>query len=201
MPLDLKKRIEALQKENDLLKRLAERDFLTGVYNRHGFIKQAEKFLESIRRGGVEIEEGRRFVFSDFSLIFVDLDGLKKLNDKYGHRAGDGFIKSAARFFLKNSRDLDIVGRWGGDEFVIGLVNADWNNSLKIAEKLKKKFSAIKISGAPAAFRPSASFGVVSVKRKGGKICSDLRRLIEKADAAMYRAKKKKGKGLVIFYK
>ncbi len=197
----MNKKIKELEKEIKRLKILAERDFLTGIYNREGFIRQAGKFLEAIRRDGVEMKEGRRFVIFDFSIIFVDLDGLKKLNDVCGHKTGDGFIKSAAEVFLKNLRDLDIVGRWGGDEFVIGLVNADFENSVKIAEKLKKKLSAVKISGALGAFKPSASFGIVSVGNKSRKASFNLQKLIEKADANMYEVKKGKKKGIVIGYK
>ena len=188
----MNKKIRELEKEVRRLKILAERDFLTGVYNREGFVRQAEKFLETIRRGGVEIKEGSRFVVFDFSIIFVDLDNLKKLNDKYGHKAGDSFIKLAAKVFTKNLRDLDIVGRWGGDEFVIGLVNVDLGNSVKVAEKLRKKLSAVKIYGAPRSFKPSASFGAVSAK-SGKKVVSNIRLLIEKADKNMYTAKKNKG--------
>ena len=101
--IELKKEILRLknltveqEREIEKLKSFADYDFLTGLYNRQGFLREAERFIELLKdsekffKGG---KERRKFAISNFSIIFIDLDNLKKVNDKYGHKAGDKYIK------------------------------------------------------------------------------------------------------------
>jgi len=188
--------------EIEKLKSLADYDFLTGLYNRQGFLREAERFVDLLKdsekffKGG---RERRKFAIRNFSIIFIDLDDLKKINDKYGHKAGDKYIKICANIFKKTLRDIDIVGRWGGDEFVVGLIDTDIDEAEKVAKKIKTALSRAKSKGMPG-IKPSASFGVIAAKNQEGKIIADMIKLLEKSDKAMYQAKKKLGKGAIVVF-
>ncbi len=200
--LRLKNIVAEQDKEIEKLKSLADYDFLTGLYNRQGFLREAERFVDLLKdsekffKGG---RERRKFAIRNFSIIFIDLDNLKKLNDRHGHKAGDKYIKICADIFKKTLRDIDIVGRWGGDEFVVGLIDTDINEAEKVAKKIKNTLSRAKIKGMPG-IKPSASFGVIAAKNQEGKIISDMIKLLEKSDKAMYQAKKKLGKGTIVVF-
>ncbi|MCR4275588.1 MAG: GGDEF domain-containing protein [Candidatus Wolfebacteria bacterium] len=201
--LRLKKMSENQEKEIEKLKSLADYDFLTGLYNRQGFLREAERFVDLLKdsekffKGG---RERRKFAIRNFSIIFIDLDNLKKLNDRYGHKAGDKYIKISADIFKKTLRDIDIVGRWGGDEFVVGLIDTDINEAEAVAKKIKTALSRAKLKGMPG-IKPSASFGVIAAKNQEGKIIADMIKLLEKSDKAMYLAKKKEGKGAIVIFR
>ncbi|MBI1754838.1 GGDEF domain-containing protein [Candidatus Azambacteria bacterium] len=175
------------------LSSLTDYDFLTGIYNRQGFIREAEKFFKEFKK--TEQNERRAISFKNFSILFVDLDNLKVINDAYWHEAGDEAIKKAAEVFKGSLRDFDVVARWGGDEFILGLVGADGREALHVAQKLKSQLNAVKVRG----FALGASFGVISAIHDGLKTkVLNLYELIEKADTAMYEAKKNKGKGFIV---
>jgi len=216
--LNLEKKIKGLEKLVKIqevkireLSALSERDILTELYNRRGFVREAKKFLKEVKALN-KIAEKRKISFKDFSVIFIDLDNFKLINNEYGHKFGDKALKAAAKIFRDSVRDLDIVARWGGDEFVIGLAGADEKSAYSIAKKLKNKVKAIKIKN----IQLSASFGIVSYHHKNKnpryspgyskkhqtkeKILNQLYQLIEKADLTMYEAKKRKGKGSVVVY-
>ncbi|MEK7624587.1 MAG: GGDEF domain-containing protein [Patescibacteria group bacterium] len=208
---ELEKIVKLQEAEIEKISALSERDSLTELYNRRGFIREAEKFLAEVRVS-IKIKQKRKIHFRDFSIIFIDIDKLKSINDKLGHKAGDRTLKSAANLFKHSVRDLDIVARWGGDEFIVGLAGADEETAFKTAEKLRKKIKIIKIDGESL----TASFGVVSYHHKNitnrlspefsekyknkEKILGQLYELIEKADMTMYEAKKKKGSGSIVIY-
>ena len=215
---ELKKRTKELEKLVKLqeieireLSALSERDILTELYNRRGFIREAEKFLKEVKALR-SIPEKRKISFKDFSVVFIDLDNLKIINNEYGHKAGDKALKMAAEIFRNSVRDIDIVARWGGDEFVIGLAGTDEKTAFAIAEELKAKLKTLKIKSQ----RMSASFGIVSYHHKNKsprlatgyskkhkakeKVLNQLYQLIEKADMTMYEAKKGKGKDSIVVY-
>lgn len=185
----LKNLVAKQQKEIKRLSTSVDYDFLTGLYNRQGFVREAGKFLDELAKAR-KLKEKRKLFFRNFSLIFIDVDDLKTINDKYGHKIGDKALKLTAKVFRDSMREYDIVARWGGDEFVIGLVGLDEGNTVKIAKKLEEKMKTIKIKGRSL----SASFGVVSAISEKEEILN-LYKLIEKADLAMYESKKKKDYG------
>ena len=187
--------IEAQKKEISSLSSLVDYDFLTGLYNRRGFVREAEKFFNELI-GEMKKKERRKNSFNNFSVIFADLDNLKTINDEYGHKAGDRVLKAAAQIFKNSIRHFDIIGRWGGDEFVIGLVGVGEKEALKVAKKMKRNLKMTKING----FNLSASFGIITAVNKQRKNILNLYELIEKADMAMYEAKKNKRKGLIIIH-
>ena len=135
---ELEKLVKLQEAEIKKLSVLSERDALTELYNRRGFVREAGKFLEEIRNSA-KIKQKRKIYFKDFSIIFIDIDKLKLINDKFGHKIGDRVLKTAAGVFRDSVRSLDIVARWGGDEFVIGLAGANEKKAFEIAEKLRKK--------------------------------------------------------------
>jgi diguanylate cyclase (GGDEF)-like protein len=181
-------KIHQLEKEIQRLKKLVYLDALTNVYNRRGFLELGKNYLKSIHNGK---DKRRKNEIADLAVIFLDLDDFKKVNDKYGHDKGDKVLKSFARLLKKSLRSMDLVARWGGEEFVTLLVNVSNDNARKIAQKLCHKISKTRIAG----LHLTASLGLSSVK-KG----QTLMQIIIKADKFMYQAKKR-GKNQVVYIK
>src|ERR1051325_2878685 len=107
-----------LIKEIERLKLLAYKDELTGLVNRRGFKEEAEKFISEVMREKGK-EHRKSFAIRNFGLIIFDVDNFKKINDTYGHPAGDEALKFLGKKVVGRVRDIDIVGRWGGEELVV----------------------------------------------------------------------------------
>lgn len=197
---DLKKQLKDSERERHRFQRMAERDFLTDVYNRHGFVRETERFLN-------EMEAERRFrgkrrlhMVDSMAILFVDIDYLKKVNDSFGHKTGDKYIKAIARILDGCVRDIDIVGRWGGDEFTVALINATGPEAHFIAQTMQKKIAKIRLDK-HIDFACSASIGlIVASGAHHWRKTYDLHTLIERADKAMYEAKQDKGKGIIVSF-
>lgn len=181
----MKETITELKKEIDRLSSLVDYDFLTGVYNRAGFLKEAKKFMEEFRKSSSK--EKRKFAIKNLFIIFSDLNNLKAVNDLYGHKAGDAYIKACVGVFKNSLREIDIIGRWGGDEFVIGLININKADAQKVVSKLKDKLSGTYAPNTGNKLRLSVSFGVYPAFKS-----SNINQLIHKADKKMYKDKRKK---------
>lgn len=158
--------------------RLLYTDYLTGVLNRQTFMKLASRKLQSLKENETAC------------LLYLDLDGFKKVNDQFGHSFGDKLLQAAAKRIKSCTRSSDLLGRIGGDEFVLFLARADTNMAEevleRINEKLKEPFS---MDGVRIELGLSAG---VAVYPKDGESLEDL---IEASDKAMYRAKStKRGK-------
>lgn len=184
-----KELIEKLKKENIRLKKLVYLDYLTRVYNRQGLIEIGNKYFYSFKTSK-KIKHLRKNEIKFLSIIFLDIDDFKKINDTYGHDRGDKVLKSFAFFLLNNFRKTDIIGRWGGEEFVILLINTPRAIAKRLAEKTRKKIENNLYSG----LKLTASFGVLTAKRE-----KSLKELINKADKLMYLAKKT-GKNRVVCF-
>ncbi len=146
------------------------KDFLTGLFNR--------RYLEEILRW--EIEFSKRYGHP-LSVILLDVDNFKCINDKYGHQTGDLVLKKLAELLKKNLRKSDIVARYGGEEFIIILPDTDIKGAVKVAEKLRKAIEKLSING----IKITASFGVSQLKDD-----DDIQKLIKRADKALYIAKR-----------
>ncbi len=194
---ELEKQIRILKKENEILIKNSERDFLTGLYNRSGFFKRVSGIIEEYKKElrNKKFKFDRNKIVRNLSVIFSDFDELKKINDVYGHKAGDKALKTFGNFLSKNVRPIDYVCRWGGDEFVIALIDADCHQAnLKITSILKKMEDlSIIVNGKK--INLSASFGSASVEDN----CSgdgeshlnvSFENLIKLADKRMYSHKK-----------
>lgn len=161
------------RKEQELeMETMAARDSLTGVYNRRGFESKAEKRLAE---GGDE-----RYG----ALLFIDLNGFKKINDQRGHDVGDEILKAAAKRLGKALRGDDIIGRPGGDEFVALVPDVDADIAEKLAKRLTDALEQPYIIGELSLNCP-ASIGLALYPKNADTLSG----LLHEADQAMYRAK------------
>jgi diguanylate cyclase (GGDEF)-like protein len=146
------------------------RDPLTGLYNRRYMEDALERYLSMAERSG-----------ESTSVIMIDLDHFKKLNDEHGHAKGDAVLKDAAVQLVGALRPADVVSRYGGEELLVIMPACPIEDAALKAEVLRARIESLsEMHGA----RISASFGIASVPQTSGK--SDL---IQMADAALYRAK------------
>jgi diguanylate cyclase (GGDEF)-like protein len=158
------------KKMEEELRCLSVTDCLTNSYNRRYFTKKLEEETERARRTG-----------SKFSLIMLDIDRFKSINDRFGHNAGDSVLKSMAELIKNRIRKIDTLARWGGEEFVILLPDTTVKNAVRLAEELRESISRMDI---PGVGRVTASFGVAGYC-PGDTIDT----LIQRADNYMYEAK------------
>lgn len=183
----LKKRIAELE---DRLRT----DELTRILNRRGLME----YLETITTEVIfqlKYPERRRFLLIKyFSLVFVDLDHFKNINDSYGHQMGDEVLRRVTALIRDELRGIDIVGRYGGEEIVIGLIGADRQAASEIANGIRQKIARLDFKHEDSVFHLTASFGVASLDNG-----MSLKELIAQADTAVYRAKHK-GRNCVVTY-
>jgi diguanylate cyclase (GGDEF)-like protein/PAS domain S-box-containing protein len=155
--------------------RLAITDALTGVYNRGYFFEQAHQ----------EFVRCTRYPHA-LSLIMLDVDHFKEINDRFGHRAGDRALRDVAALCLANTRDADLVGRYGGEEFVILLPETPLGGAAITAERLREQIRLNKVTTDLGEFHITVSIGAAELKAE----TRDLDELIEQVDQAMYQAKR-----------
>jgi diguanylate cyclase (GGDEF)-like protein len=117
-----------------------------------------------------------------FSIAMVDIDKFKNVNDTYGHSTGDQVLKEAGRFFRNNLRQTDVIARYGGEEFVIFFPETNKEVAYILAERLRKRFSQIRVDKLPGL---TISLGISTYPEDG----RDIETLIKNADSAMYVAK------------
>lgn len=181
-----KSEIEKLRKEIIALKRIAIKDPLTGLYNRRGLLEQGEKFLKMMERlrENKFPESGNSF---NLGVILIDLDDFKKIYDVYGHKTGDEVLKKIAELLEESLRKSDIISRWGGDEFAILIFDINKNVLMGIAKRLQEKICNYNFWVKNRKIVLTISLGATLFSSSN----LDLEREIEKADKAMYRAKKR----------
>jgi diguanylate cyclase (GGDEF)-like protein len=169
------------------LEHIARTDPLTRLYNRRAFRDWCDKEQErSLRRK------------RPFSLLMIDLDHFKQINDRFGHSAGDGALCAAVERMQDSIRGIDILGRWGGEEFVVLLPGASLDAALVIAQRLRQNVGKVSVGGRgqlhkleellrspEEIMRLTVSLGVASFRGKGDGIEDMLKR----ADEALYNAK------------
>lgn len=164
----------AIQNANyvERVKQLAYLDGLTGIFNRRYFeLRLAE-----------EMERARRFS-SSMTIVIIDIDHFKRLNDEFGHLLGDEVLRQVSSIFHQNVRKIDVVCRYGGEEFAILLSQTDPNYAVEIAEKLRRTVEAWQFPGVP---RPvTISAGVATFPGHG----STRDEVVKAADAGLYAAK------------
>ena len=185
--------IQKLKKEIKRLKELAYKDELTGLFNRHGFKEEARKFVSAVVRFG-RTNKRKSFLVKNFGLIVFDIDDFKKLNDAYGHLAGDLVLKSLSRIISRRVGDSDIVARWGGEEIIVGLVGASESDAFGVAENIRRGIAGKELNYNRRKINLSVSGGVADMVKIG-----DFEKLFDRADKALYRAEKL-GKNRIILY-
>jgi diguanylate cyclase (GGDEF)-like protein len=159
---------------NAVLREMSSRDPLTGIQNARAFYETSDHLVHDALRSG-----------APFSVLFVDLDHFKSINDRYGHDAGDAVLKEVAACLAKQTRRSDALGRIGGDEFLMFLPHTDLSGAMLLADKLRKDVEALMPSIGPARIRVTISIGVVRNQTEHESM-ADIKR---QADQAMYRAK------------
>jgi diguanylate cyclase (GGDEF)-like protein/PAS domain S-box-containing protein len=158
------------------LRVLAELDELTGIYNRRRFSEEVEKHLRASRRFG-----------DPLTLLLLDVDGFKKINDTYGHHTGDKALQAVARALRGAVRETDLVGRLGGDEFVALLTRADDRGVDRVIGAFRRALR-VEDPAAGVSFCIEASIGVAR-SEGADETCESL---LRRADRAMYAEKNKK---------
>lgn len=173
---ELDETLKKLSEANSKLRSLNFTDGLTGVRNRRYFDQKLRKEWERAQRGGYFI-----------TVMLIDLDFFKKINDTYGHQAGDMCLKSVS-LAIKNAlkRPCDIVARYGGEEFVVILPLTDEAGAVHIAESIRQDVAALAITYEGWRINLTTSIGLCTVKPDDAFKPSDL---ISAADAALYKAK------------
>ncbi len=178
------RRIVELEREISKLKNLLTTDELTKILNRRGLIEILKPWAREVAYQLANPDRRKALIVRALSLVFTDIDHFKKINDTYGHQAGDLALKTVAKLLRENVREIDIVGRYGGEEMVIGLIGANAQDARKIAEHLRVKIADTPIKFRDQIIKVTASFGVSSLSAD-----LNLDELIKQADEALYRAK------------
>ncbi|RUM91588.1 MAG: hypothetical protein DSZ27_06015 [Thiomicrospira sp.] len=175
---DISDRMKLMEQLGSLLNQLrdeATKDYLTGLLNRKAFFEQAHQIWLSAKEQHQPI-----------SLLMIDIDHFKQINDSFGHDAGDRVLIEVARVFNQNCREEDLICRYGGEEFVILLENKDEEPALEFASRLKKIVEEISVKEQSEEIRFSISIGVAT----GDALeLNSIESFISQADQALYQAK------------
>jgi diguanylate cyclase (GGDEF)-like protein len=164
----------ALRRQMETAELLARTDALTGLANRRAFDEAMQREILRAQRYGTPL-----------TLVLTDLDHFKAINDCYGHDGGDRILQEFARILASGVRSIDLVGRWGGEEFAILMPGTDLQEAMQAAERMRKEVEQTELGFASGPCRITASFGVAAFRADMPTPAS----LLERADLALYRAK------------
>jgi diguanylate cyclase (GGDEF)-like protein len=165
----------AMRQRLEELQELAMHDPLTGIANR--------RFVEI--NLAARLEEHRRYGFG-FSVLFIDADHFKRINDTYGHSVGDRILKMISATVANSLRSFDTIGRWGGEEFVVLLVHTKKENLFKLADRLRRLVSQSALTlESGETLKVTVSVGATAAQ-KGDTVES----LVERADKLMFESKR-----------
>ncbi len=155
-----------------MLEVLSREDDLTGLYNRRHVEERLASALSSARRHG-----------HDLSILFVDVDGFKRVNDELGHHVGDDVLRMVAERIRLGLRSEDVVGRWGGEEFLAVLPMTALSGALAVAERLRAEIAKTPVKAGGHTVATTVSIGCA------GDRGNDVESLLREADDALFRAK------------
>ncbi|MBI4162021.1 MAG: diguanylate cyclase [Acidobacteria bacterium] len=185
--LALEQANQDLRAANERLTRLSETDDRTRLYNdRYLRRRIAEEFKRSHRYG------------TDLSCMILDLDHFKEVNDAHGHEAGNDILTGFGQILVANAREIDVVGRYGGEEFLVLLPNTDGIRATVLGERIRRATEAHAFQFAEAQVRMTVSAGIASYPTN--RSVKDENEFVRAADAALYRAKQR-GRNKVILDK
>ncbi len=170
----LERRARQLHRSREVLRRLALYDPLTGALNRGEGVRVLERELVRSRREGTRV-----------SLLLLDLDHFKQINDTYGHPGGDAVLRAVVERLQTTLRPYDLVARYGGEEFVVVLPGCDLVKGTSVAERLRVAIAARPVDSGGRVIAVTASFGLASWDG-----AASVDSLVESADRALYRAKR-----------
>lgn len=172
MALRLQEYLELVERKNSELERLSRRDTLTGIPNRLALDEfLSMEWKRSVRYG------------TPLAVIMADIDHFKKVNDELGHQEGDAVLVAVSRVLSERTRNTDICGRWGGEEFLIICPHTDAAGAASLAEDMRRAVGTVSASDGRTM---GASFGVASLQAE-----EPAHSLVSRADRALYRAKEK----------
>jgi diguanylate cyclase (GGDEF)-like protein len=177
---ELERKMNAQKRTQATLERLATLDPLTDIYNRRHFYHLA---LRGIQRS-------IRYKHS-ISVLMIDIDHFKLVNDNHGHSAGDEVIRAVANLIDDNLRNIDIVGRLGGDEFAVVLPETPSGRGVLVAERIRVKVADLQFQSETGEFSITTSIGVTGSDGLAGNPTEILDQLLKVADQALYEAKSK----------
>ncbi len=160
----------------DQLKAIASIDGLTEAYNRTFFLQKTEELLD-------------KGYLKSLSIIMFDVDYFKKVNDTFGHKAGDTILKQVVKLAKKHMRRSDIIGRYGGEEFIICLPDAFMQEATVIAEAIRREIERTHVDVDGKEIKVTTSFGVASAAANDQKNSKLIASLMDEADMALYTAK------------
>jgi diguanylate cyclase (GGDEF)-like protein len=169
----LRGKVALLQERVEQLDQLAHQDSLINLPNRRGFMRELERLIARVDRYGIRA-----------AMLFVDLDGLKMINDTFGHRTGDEALIQVANLLSKGVRHSDVVARIGGDEFGILLESSDERDAQETAVRLIDQISGCEFLHDGEALPLSVAIGVGMIDA-----LDTAEAVMERADEAMYRRK------------
>ena len=172
--LALSHQFKISQEDKVRAEKLADIDQLTGLYNRRGFDKILAPLFSTAQRNERKI-----------SLLLLDIDHFKMINDQYGHLAGDKVITHLSTLLLEEARTGDVVARWGGEEFILLLPETDSSEALSLAERLVRRAADLTILFEQQEITFTVSIGVASLMIDDKSFLQ----LLDKADHALYKAK------------
>ncbi len=170
----IEKHLEMIEKA-EILQKLAEIDLLTNIYNRRSFLVKAEAELNRAIRYNHPL-----------SIVLLDIDYFKKINDNFGHQAGDKILKSLATSVASLVRFCDIFGRYGGEEFIIMLVETDYRSATIFAERIRNTIANLIVTYDSILIKFTVSIGIGILEND-----QELSSIIKRADNALYEAKNK----------
>jgi diguanylate cyclase (GGDEF)-like protein len=178
----LKKKNALITKQSKKLELLATRDSLTELSNRRDFLEKAEQEKTRFKR------TNRRF-----TLIMLDIDHFKNVNDTYGHECGDKVLVGVARILEKTLRAQDILARWGGEEFICLLPETKVDGAKHVAEKIRTTVETLRQDCNDISISVTVTLGICEYKG-----LSSIKECIRRADAALYKGKKQGRNQVVI---
>ena len=173
---EVRERTEDLRRANERLAGLAVTDELTGVANRRRVVEGLEEAMAFARRRSASL-----------SVLLADLDGFKEVNDRLGHAVGDEVLRRVARAMEAALRTEDLLGRYGGDEFVAVLPGTNREGAREAGERLRRAVLTLDLGIAPLGFPDPLALSVGVATFEGGQ--SEPKDLVRRADEALYRAK------------
>jgi diguanylate cyclase (GGDEF)-like protein len=169
----LRAELEKAKARSAHLERLADEDALMPVANRRAFMRELSRLVALAKRYD-----------SESSIVYIDLNGMKAINDRYGHNGGDAALQHVARILVENTRHADVVARLGGDEFGVLLVKTDQHNAEEKAARLARAIEQHPLMWEGTPIHLSAAFGAHCFNGR-----ESVAEAIAAADRAMYRAK------------
>ncbi len=180
---DRTRQLEAGLREAEQLRRRFEQlsnvDELTSLHNRRFFFPEAEAMLARATR-----------YRHPFSLMLIDIDRFKHVNDRFGHATGDRVLRDVASELKRQIREGDVIARFGGEEFVVALANTEIEGAIQLAERIRHSVAALDWSGTGEALSVTISLGLTALAgRSRGSHRELLEELLREADRAMYQSK------------